>query len=74
MRLSRHAGEIGGTLPAVMNAANEVAVEAFLNRRIAFPDIWQTVEKVMDQHEVKQHPSLAELTDADLWARAVACT
>lgn len=74
LRLSRHAGEIGGTLPAVMNAANEVAVEAFLNRRIAFPDIWQTVEKVMDQHEVKQHPSLAELTDADLWARAVACT
>ncbi len=72
LRLSRHAGEIGGTLPAVMNAANEVAVEAFLNRRIAFPDIWHTVEKVMDQHEVKQHPSLAELTDADLWARRTA--
>ena len=39
--LARRAGETGGTLPAVMNAANEVAVSAFLDRRIAFPRIWQ---------------------------------
>ena len=69
LRLSRHAGETGGTLPAVMNAANEAAVEAFLNGRIPFPAIWQTVERVMEQHAVQQSPSLAELTEADLWAR-----
>jgi len=46
--LARRAGETGGTLPAVMNAANEIAVEAFLKKRISFPKIWQTVARVMD--------------------------
>jgi 1-deoxy-D-xylulose-5-phosphate reductoisomerase len=72
LRLARHAGEVGGTLPAVMNAANEVAVEAFLERRIAFPEIWRTVERVMNAHQVSEHPSLEALTDADAWARQVA--
>ena len=72
LRLAREAGETGGTLPAVMNAANEVAVEAFLNRRIKFPQIWQTVERVMQSHDVVQHPSLEQLIAADAWAREVA--
>jgi 1-deoxy-D-xylulose-5-phosphate reductoisomerase len=48
--LARRAGEIGGTLPAVLNAANEVAVEAFVNRRINFPAISETVKRTMDRH------------------------
>jgi 1-deoxy-D-xylulose-5-phosphate reductoisomerase len=67
--LARHAGEVGGTLPAVLNAANEVAVEAFLNERTPFPAIWQTVARVMEKHQVIQHPDLATLIEADAWAR-----
>src|SRR6476661_1410230 len=48
LNLARNAGEEGGTLPAVLNAANEVAVSAFLERRIPFPRIWQTVAAVME--------------------------
>src|SRR5437879_5775729 len=51
LNLARKAGEIGGTLPAVMNAANEIAVAGFLNRQIRFPQIWQTVAQVMDRHQ-----------------------
>jgi 1-deoxy-D-xylulose-5-phosphate reductoisomerase len=69
LNLARHAGTIGGTLPAVLNAANEVAVDAFLNGKIPFPGIWQTVERVMNAHQVIAHPSLDELIDADAWAR-----
>ena len=50
LNLARKAGESGGTLPAVMNAANEVAAAAFLERRLGFPQIWETVEKVMASH------------------------
>ncbi len=67
--LARHAGEVGGTLPAVLNAANEVAVEAFLNERSSFSAIWQTVARVMEKHEVIQHPTLETLIEADAWAR-----
>jgi 1-deoxy-D-xylulose-5-phosphate reductoisomerase len=56
-------------LPAVMNAANEVAVDAFLQERIKFPMIWQTVERVMEKHSAVQHPTLEELIEADRWAR-----
>ena len=76
LNLARHAGTVGGTLPAVLNAANEVAVDAFLNGKISFPGIWQTVERVMTAHQVVAHPSLEDLIDADAWARrqAVACS
>lgn len=67
--LARLAGDTGGTLPAVLNAANEVAVEAFLNERIPFPAIWQTVERVMHKHTTVQHPTLEQIIDADAWAR-----
>jgi 1-deoxy-D-xylulose-5-phosphate reductoisomerase len=69
LNLARRAGEAGGTLPAVLNAANEVAVSAFLERRISFPRIWQFVEQVMDRHTNVAHPDLDAILRADQWAR-----
>lgn len=69
LQLARKAGEIGGTLPAVLNAANEVAVDAFVNRRINFPQISETVRRTMDQHNVVSHPTLEQILEADAWAR-----
>ncbi len=67
--LARESGERGGTLPAVMNAANEVAVAAFLGGRVCFPAIWETVGEVMSSHENVEHPALTEIVEADAWAR-----
>ena len=67
--LARRAGTEGGTLPAVMNAANEVAVAAFLDRRCGFPAIWRTVEQVMNEHATVAGPELQAILDADSWAR-----
>lgn len=72
IQLARRAGEVGGTLPAVLNAANEVAVDLFVNRRIGFPAITSTVARVMDAHRVVDHPSLDQILAADAWARAEA--
>jgi 1-deoxy-D-xylulose-5-phosphate reductoisomerase len=72
LRLAREAGTTGGTLPAVLNAANEVAVEAFLAGRIPFPRIWEIVEAAMQAHAVVAHPDLAQLLAADAWAREYA--
>src|SRR5437660_1808907 len=72
LTLARRAGETGGTLPAVMNAANEVAVAAFLNGRLRFPQIWQTVAQVMNRHTSIAHPDLDAILQADQWARAEA--
>jgi 1-deoxy-D-xylulose-5-phosphate reductoisomerase len=72
LNLARRAGETGGTLPAVMNAANEVAVAAFLNRQLRFPQIWHTVGKVMERHSTVAHPDLDAILAADKWARAEA--
>ena len=69
LNLARRAGETGGTLPAVLNAANEIAVSAFLEKRMKFPGIWQVVEKVMNRHAVVAHPTLDEILAADQWAR-----
>ena len=72
LNLARRAGETSGTLPAVLNAANEVAVSYFLEKRMRFPQIWQTVEQVMNAHESIAHPGLDEILQADQWARAEA--
>jgi 1-deoxy-D-xylulose-5-phosphate reductoisomerase len=72
LNLARHAGEIGGTLPAVLNAANEIAVSAFLQKRMKFPGIWQTVAKVMERHHSVAQPDLDAILAADQWARAEA--
>jgi 1-deoxy-D-xylulose-5-phosphate reductoisomerase len=69
LNLARRAGETGGTLPAVMNAANEVAVAGFLDRHVRFPDIWQIVEEVMNRHTSVAHPDLDAILQADQWAR-----
>ena len=70
--LARWAGETGGTLPAVLNAANEVAVASFLEGRCSFPAIWQTVEAVMQRHATLRQPGLEALLGADAEARAAA--
>lgn len=67
--LARRAGTEGGTLPAVLNAANEVAVAAFLERRLSFPGIWRHVASVMERHVNLPHASLEEVLAADEWAR-----
>ncbi len=72
LELARRAGEIGGTLPAVLNAANEVAVEAFVNRQLNFPGITAHVRRVMDAHQVVEHPTLDQILAADSWARTSA--
>ncbi|MGB8369088.1 MAG: 1-deoxy-D-xylulose-5-phosphate reductoisomerase [Limisphaerales bacterium] len=72
LKLARRAGEVGGTLPAVLNAANEVAVEAFVNRKIKFPQITETVRRTMEAHKVVLHPTLEQILEADAWARCEA--
>ncbi|HYJ05994.1 MAG TPA: 1-deoxy-D-xylulose-5-phosphate reductoisomerase, partial [Chthoniobacterales bacterium] len=72
LNLARRAGDAGGTLPAVLNAANEIAVSAFLERKISFPRIWQTVEQVMNRHSNVAHPDLDAILRADQWARVEA--
>jgi 1-deoxy-D-xylulose-5-phosphate reductoisomerase len=69
LNLARRAGETGGTLPAVMNAANEIAVAGFLDRQVKFPGIWKTVEEVMNRHSTVAHPDLDAILAADQWAR-----
>jgi 1-deoxy-D-xylulose-5-phosphate reductoisomerase len=72
LELARRAGDVGGTLPAVLNAANEVAVEAFVNRKINFPQITETVRRTMDRHQTISHPSMEQILEADRWARSEA--
>nr|MBA3763865.1 1-deoxy-D-xylulose-5-phosphate reductoisomerase [Chthoniobacterales bacterium] len=72
LNLARRAGEAGGTLPAVLNAANEIAVSAFLEKRITFPAIWRLVEQVMNRHACVADASLDAILAADQWARAEA--
>jgi 1-deoxy-D-xylulose-5-phosphate reductoisomerase len=67
--LARTAGEVGGTLPAVLNAANEIAVEAFVNRKINFPQIYEMVGRTMKAHKMVPHPTLDQILEADAWAR-----
>jgi 1-deoxy-D-xylulose-5-phosphate reductoisomerase len=70
LRLALAAAATGGTAPAVLNAANEVAVAAFLERRIPFTAISETVEKVLEEQPVQPALDLDEIRQADLAARA----
>ena len=70
--LARDAGLAGGTLPAVFNAANEVAVDAFIEGKIRFPDIWRIVGETMHAHHTAPASSLEALIEADSWARRTA--
>ncbi|MDT8420359.1 MAG: 1-deoxy-D-xylulose-5-phosphate reductoisomerase [Desulfuromonadales bacterium] len=70
--LAYAAGRSGGSAPAVMNAANEVAVEAFLDRRITFLQIPQLIEKVLEQHTVEELTNIDQVLRADLYGRRTA--
>lgn len=64
--------KLGGTTPAVLNAANETAVEAYLTRRIGFMEIATVIRRTLDEHVPRSAPGLAELLAADAWARRCA--
>jgi 1-deoxy-D-xylulose-5-phosphate reductoisomerase len=68
--LCRAAGTTGGTAPAALNAANEVCVEAFLAGRLEFAAIVDTVAQVVDEHDLRERPTLVEVLDTETWARA----
>jgi 1-deoxy-D-xylulose-5-phosphate reductoisomerase len=72
--LARRAGDSGGTLPAVLNAANEVAVAAFREGKISFPGIWHCVAAVMATHTTTSSATLAAVVTADAWARTEAAS
>jgi 1-deoxy-D-xylulose-5-phosphate reductoisomerase len=67
--LGYRAADEGGTLPAVLNAADEVAVEGFLKKKIRLTEIAEIAEKVMDDHEVQKISSAEQVLEADRWAR-----
>jgi len=64
--------KVGGTLPTVMNAANEIAVEKFKTGEIAFTDIWKIIEKTMSLHNPLDRPQLDAILNADKEARLTA--
>ena len=71
MDLAYAAGRAGGSMPAVLNAANEQAVSLFLEEKIRFLDIPRVIEYACDRHvgELKNNPSLDDIIAADIWAR-----
>lgn len=69
LALGYEASRLGGTMPAVLNAANEVLVEKFLSQEIGFLDIPKGIEKTMAAHRLIKKPSLSQILDADQWAR-----
>ena len=72
LKVAIEAGKSGGTYPAVLCAADEVAVELFLNHRIGFASIARIVQKTLEQHRSINRPSLDEILAADGWARGYA--
>ena len=70
LKLAFEAGRTGGTMPCIMNAANEVAVEAFLQGRTGFLDIYTLIERAMAAGNVEYQPDLEQLLAADQWARS----
>jgi 1-deoxy-D-xylulose-5-phosphate reductoisomerase len=69
LRYAYEAGRTGGTMPAVVNAADEVAVEAFLSRRIGFLDIPGIIKQTMEAHRPVLNPALDDIMSSDRWAR-----
>ncbi len=69
LELALAAGRQSGTMPAVMNAANEIAVGCFLEGALGFTGIVSAVEKVMGHHQTIKNPDLSEILAADAWAR-----
>jgi len=72
LSLAYRAAGTGGTMPAVMNAANDVAVAGFMDRRLSFCSLHGIISAVMDKHRVKRDPDLGDIKEADAWARMAA--
>jgi 1-deoxy-D-xylulose-5-phosphate reductoisomerase len=72
LALAFKACEIGGTLPAVLNAANEIAVTAFLDHTLSFTDIANVIRDTMEMHASVANPDFSDVLNADQWARAQA--
>lgn len=69
IKLAYKALELGGTMPAVLNGANEIAVNAFLNNKIDFLAIPIIIQNTMKEHKPKYNPNINDILDADYWAR-----
>ena len=69
IKLAYQALELGGTMPAVLNGANEIAVNAFLNSKISFSAIPLIIQNTMKKHKPKYNPNINDILDADYWAR-----
>jgi len=69
IKLAYQALELGGTMPAVLNGANEIAVDAFLNSKISFSEIPIIIQNTMKEHKPKYNPNISDILDADYWAR-----
>lgn len=69
LELAYQAGEAGGTAPAALNAANEVAVDLFLHRKINFLQISELVASALDAHQIKSAPDLEDILEADRLTR-----
>ncbi|MFH1002192.1 MAG: 1-deoxy-D-xylulose-5-phosphate reductoisomerase [bacterium] len=69
IKLAYQALEIGGTMPAVLNGANEIAVNAFLNSQISFSAIPLIIQCTIKEHKPKYNPNISDILDADYWAR-----
>jgi len=69
IKLAYQALDIGGTMPAVLNGANEIAVNAFLNKQINITDIPFIIQNIMKEHKTMSNPSINDILDADYWAR-----
>lgn len=69
LKLAIDVAKKGGTYPSVLNAADEEAVEAFLQEKISFPEIYRVVEKTIRRHHITTDPSIEDILQADQWAR-----
>ena len=71
LKLAIESIKMGGTFPAVLNAANEIAVNSFLNEKIKFTDIVSIISNIMDKHDKLDSNKLENILEADRWARSV---
>jgi len=74
LSLAYNALREGGTMPTVLNGANEIAVAAFLNGRIGFREIHRIITKTMDKHVNRNAREIGEILEVDAWARQQALT
>jgi len=72
LRLALEAGRMGGTYPAVLSAADEIAVNAFLEHRINFTEIPEVVQSALEAHVDCPSPNLEDILESDAWARTYA--